>query len=68
MVARRHMDADTTATLGQRNTGAITLTGISIAFLLTVPILNIAIPVLAAAAFTHLVHGILGDEDRAPQL
>lgn len=68
MVARRHMDADTTATLGQRNTGAITLTGISIAFLLTVPILNIAVPVLAAAAFTHLVHGILGDEDRAPQL
>jgi CysZ protein len=68
MAARRHMDADTTATLGQRNAAAITLTGISIAFLLTVPLLNIAIPVLAAAAFTHLVHGILGDADRAPQV
>lgn len=65
MAARRHMEATPAATLRARNTSAVTLTGIAIAFLLTVPVLNIAVPVLAAAAFTHLVHGLMGDEDRA---
>ncbi len=67
MAARRHMDAEPARMLRQRNAAAVILTGVAIAFLLTVPILNIAVPVLAAAAFTHLVHGLLGDDDRAPQ-
>ncbi len=68
MAARRHMDAGPAAALRQRNAAAVVLTGIAIAFLLTVPLLNIAVPVVAAAAFTHLVHGLLGDEDRAPRI
>ena len=65
MAARRHMDAAPAQAMRQRNAAIVTLTGVAIAFLLTVPILNIAVPVVAAAAFTHLVHGLLGDEDRA---
>lgn len=65
MAARRHMEAAPAALLRQRNAAAVTLTGVAIAVLLTVPVLNIAVPVLAAAAFTHLVHGLMGDEDRA---
>lgn len=67
MAARRHMDAAPARMLRQRHATAALLTGVAIAVLLTVPLLNIAVPVLAAAAFTHLVHGLLGDEDRAPQ-
>lgn len=67
MAARRHMAAAPAALMRQANAGAVTLTGVAIAFLLTIPLLNIAVPVLAAAAFTHLVHGLMGDEDRAPR-
>lgn len=68
MAARRHMDAAPAMALRQRNAAVVTLTGVAIAFFLTVPVLNIAVPVVAAAAFTHLVHGLLGDEDRAPRI
>ena len=39
---------------------------VMIAFALTVPIANIAVPVLAAAGFTHLFHLLSGSVDRAP--
>ena len=56
MAARRHLDAADAETLRKRRSGAVTLLGVGIAMLLTVPILNIVVPVLAAAAFTHLFH------------
>lgn len=54
MVARRHLPAPEASALRRANATQITLTGVAIAILLTVPVLNIAVPVLAAAVFTHL--------------
>ncbi|WBU59539.1 EI24 domain-containing protein [Paracoccus albus] len=54
MAANRHMESDAASALRRQNAATVTMLGIAIAFALTVPILNIAIPVLAAAAFTHL--------------
>lgn len=56
MAARRHLDEGTATALRKANAAAVTMTGAAIAVLLTVPLLNIAVPVLAAAAFTHLFH------------
>lgn len=54
MAARRHLQAPEATVLRRANATRITLTGVAIAVLLTVPLLNIAVPVLAAAVFTHL--------------
>lgn len=54
MSAQRHMPEAEATALRRRLSGQVTATGIVIALLLTVPVLNIAVPVLAAAAFTHL--------------
>ena len=56
MAARRHLDAATSDALRRRRSGTVTALGVGVAMLLTVPILNIIVPVLAAAAFTHLFH------------
>lgn len=66
MAARRHMGDAGAAALRQRKAGMITLLGIAIAFALTVPFLNMAVPVLAAAAFTHLFQMISGSTDPSP--
>lgn len=58
MAARRHLDAPAADALRRGRAGAVTLLGIGVALLLTVPVLNIVVPVLAAAAFTHLYHGL----------
>lgn len=54
MAARRHLDQPQATALRRANGTQITLAGIAIAVMLTVPVLNIAVPVLAAAVFTHL--------------
>ncbi|SDD20047.1 Uncharacterized protein involved in cysteine biosynthesis [Paracoccus isoporae] len=56
MAARRHLDAPAATALRQRHGTSVTLLGVMIAFALTVPVANIAVPVLAAASFTHLFH------------
>ncbi|MDO5632700.1 MAG: EI24 domain-containing protein [Paracoccus sp. (in: a-proteobacteria)] len=56
MAARRHLHEPQATALRQVNNARITWAGVLIAFLLTVPVLNIVVPVLAAAAFTHLFH------------
>lgn len=66
MAARRHLDAAEATALRRRNGGRITLTGVLVAMALVVPIVNIAVPLLAAAAFTHLFHRISGTADRTP--
>lgn len=55
-VGRRHLSAQQASDLHRKNTISVTMAGIMIAFLLTIPFLNIAVPVLAAAVFTHLFH------------
>lgn len=56
MAARRHLRAPEANALRRSRSGQITLTGVAIAVLLTVPVLNIVVPVLASAVFTHLFH------------
>ncbi|MDO5613132.1 MAG: EI24 domain-containing protein [Paracoccus sp. (in: a-proteobacteria)] len=56
MAARRHLHEPQATALRQVNNTRITWAGVLIALLLTVPVLNIVVPVLAAAAFTHLFH------------
>ncbi len=66
MAARRHLSADQADALRRRRGGTVTLLGIGIAALLTVPVVNIVVPVLAAASFTHLFHQISGSASPAP--
>lgn len=54
MAARRHLPEPQATALRRANATQVTLAGVAIAILLTVPVLNITVPVLAAAVFTHL--------------
>ncbi len=56
MAAQRHLSAERATTLRRTLSTQITALGVMVAFLLSVPILNLVVPVLAAAAFTHLYH------------
>lgn len=63
--ARRHLPAPEAEAMRRANGGRVLTLGVMIAVLLTVPLLAVVVPVLAAAAFTHLFHGLAGDIDRA---
>lgn len=60
MAARRHMDEPHATALRRANAGRVTLAGVMVAVALVIPVVNIAVPLLAAAAFTHLFHGLSG--------
>lgn len=65
MAARRHLSDQAAADLRRAYAGRVLATGVAIAFLLTVPLVNIAVPVLAAAVFTHLFQLSPGTSGRA---
>lgn len=70
MAARRHMDQVQATTLRKANAGRVTLAGVLVAVALVIPLVNIAVPLLAAAAFTHLFHLIsesAGPDSRYPR-
>ena len=54
MAARRHLREPQASDLRRSLSTRVTLLGVMIAVMLTVPVLNIVGPVMAAAAFTHL--------------
>lgn len=56
MAARRHLPEAEASDLRRRSTARITAAGSLVAVALTIPLVNIAVPLLAAAAFTHLFH------------
>ncbi|ARC37385.1 hypothetical protein A6J80_14315 [Paracoccus yeei] len=56
MAARRHLHAPQATALRKARAAQATGLGVLIALLLTVPVLNVLVPVLAAAGFTHLYH------------
>ena len=66
MAARRHLHEPQATALRRMRSGQITLTGVAIAIMLTIPVLNIAVPVLASAVFTHLFHLIRRTSGQAP--
>lgn len=65
MAARRHMDEPRATALRRANAGRVLLAGVLVAVALVIPVVNIAVPLLAAAAFTHLFHLVseTGDPD-----
>ncbi|RDD73383.1 MULTISPECIES: EI24 domain-containing protein [Paracoccus] len=56
MAARRHLHEPQATALRRSLAMQATALGVLIAALLTVPVLNVVVPVLAAAGFTHLYH------------
>ena len=58
MVALRHMSAPDAKALRKRAGGQVFLAGVLMAFVLTIPLVNLFVPVLAAAMFTHLYHRV----------
>jgi len=56
MAARRHLHEPQATALRRGRAVQAAVLGVLIALLLTVPVLNLFVPVLAAAGFTHLCH------------
>ena len=58
LVALRHHDDDQVTRLRRKNAGKLFLTGVAIAFLLTVPIVNLFAPIIGVAAMVHVFKGL----------
>ncbi|MBD9525712.1 MULTISPECIES: EI24 domain-containing protein [Paracoccus] len=56
MAARRHLHAPQANALRQRMLRQSTTLGVLLTLLVTIPFVNVLVPVLAAAGFTHLYH------------
>ena len=56
LVANRRMDPATAKTLRRANAGKIWLAGTLMAAPLSIPLVNLIVPVLGVATFTHLFH------------
>jgi uncharacterized protein involved in cysteine biosynthesis len=65
LTAARHLSPSEAAGFRARHRGRIWLTGVLMAIPLSVPVLNLLVPVVGAAAFTHLFHR-LNRSARAP--
>jgi uncharacterized protein involved in cysteine biosynthesis len=58
MVALRRMSAPDAKALRKRAGGQVFMAGVLMAFVLTIPLVNLFVPVLATAMFTHLYHRV----------
>jgi CysZ protein len=58
LVAIRHLGRDGAARMRKRHGGTVWLAGVLMAMPLSLPLVNLAVPVLGAATFTHLFHGL----------
>ena len=58
MVALRRMSAPDAKALRKRVGGQVFLAGVVMAFVLIIPLVNLFVPVLATAMFTHLYHRV----------
>ena len=54
LVALRHLDDETARTMRRRHSWRLTAVGTVIAFLFPIPILNLVMPLIAAAAMVHV--------------
>ncbi len=59
LVAIRHHGRTQAYALRRRYAGTIWMAGVVMAIPLSVPLVNLAIPVLGAATFTHIYHGLI---------
>lgn len=60
LVAVRRLSAPEARLLRRRHTGQIWLAGCLMAIPLTIPLVNLIVPILGAATFTHLFHRLTG--------
>jgi uncharacterized protein involved in cysteine biosynthesis len=60
LVSQRRIDAGAAKTMRRANGWTIWLAGICMAIPLSIPVLNLIIPVLGVATYTHLFHGFAG--------
>lgn len=60
LVAIRRLDRVAAQQLRRRHAGQIWIAGALMAIPLTVPIVNLAVPIVGAASFTHLFHRLAG--------
>lgn len=60
LVALRRGDAASAAAFRRRHRGTIFAAGVLMAVPLTIPVVNLLVPILGAATFTHLYHGLSG--------
>ncbi|MGR3502745.1 EI24 domain-containing protein [Pseudaestuariivita sp.] len=59
LAALRRHDRETVRALRKENAGRIWLAGVLMAVPLTIPLVNLLIPILGAATFTHLYHAVV---------
>ena len=64
LAALRRMPREEAVRLRRRSGAQVWALGTLMAVPLTVPVVNLAVPVLGAAAFTHLLHRVAGRRDR----
>lgn len=60
LVSSRRMDLAAAKALRKQHWGKVWLAGICMAIPLSVPVLNLVIPVLGVATYTHIFHGLQG--------
>lgn len=58
LVAMRYLGRDGARQMRRRHAGAIWAAGVLMAMPLSVPLINLTVPILGAATFTHLYHGL----------
>jgi uncharacterized protein involved in cysteine biosynthesis len=56
LVARRRLGPEAAAALGRRHLGRIWLAGTAMAVPLSVPVVNLVVPILGVGVFTHQFH------------
>ena len=61
LVARRRLGAEAAAALGRRHLARIWFLGTAMAVPLSVPVVNLVVPILGVAVFTHQFHRMAGD-------
>lgn len=66
LVALRRVDREEAAALRRRHFGTIWLTGTAMAVPLSVPVLNLLVPIAGVAVFTHQFHRLVKDAPYVP--
>ncbi|MEC7257001.1 MAG: EI24 domain-containing protein [Pseudomonadota bacterium] len=64
LAAMRRIGRDAARDLRKRHRGTIWLAGILMALPLSVPLVNLLVPILGAATFTHIFHAVIGTRAR----
>ncbi len=67
LVAMRHLGRDQAKQLWRANSGQVWLAGAMMALPLSIPLVNLLVPILGAATFTHLFHRLYGKGFKSSQ-